>query len=340
MPNQVPPSPFGGLRAGPTRVRICSHITQTRFLHVEDALNIGKLRLFAGNYRRGQGMDSHTHHFIDLADARVIFAALARGEQGFNHKEYKGTPPQNARAAVSRVMSVTVKGENAYIELKTGPGKLTNTGAITPNGKPDVEVNVGFKLYEARRLAASVLAYIQAWDVLRVMANQHLVSQPAPYLVVSATSDANGINSFASAQDRPAPSQAASGVPKPRTSPPTPVVAGNDDRPVTRKGSTPKINGAAVKPANGVPVVPVTREVTKPDTAVLAQALYGPDEATGSNKQPLRYGSGAVVDGSNAVEVQTFQRYVAEKKTVPESKAVLLAYYRERIRKPADVANR
>lgn len=37
-----------------TRVRIYSHITQSRFLHVEDALSIGKLRLFGGNYRQGR----------------------------------------------------------------------------------------------------------------------------------------------------------------------------------------------------------------------------------------------------------------------------------------------
>jgi hypothetical protein len=58
-----------------TRVRIYSHITQSRFLHVEDALAIGKLRLFAGNYRKGQGMDKqgYAHAFVDIADARVIF---------------------------------------------------------------------------------------------------------------------------------------------------------------------------------------------------------------------------------------------------------------------------
>ena len=77
------------------RVRIASHVTQSRFLHVEDALNIGKIRLFAGAYRRTQGMSSHSQHFVDLADARVVFAALAAGKVGFSFKEYKGTPPAN-----------------------------------------------------------------------------------------------------------------------------------------------------------------------------------------------------------------------------------------------------
>ena len=129
MNNQTSPSP--------TRVRLYSHVTQSRFLHVEDALAIGKLRLFAGNYRKGQGMDKQgfAHAFIDIADARVIFGALARGEQSFSHREYKGTPPKNGQIATSRVLSITIKGENVYVELKSGPGKLTPTGRSRRTGR-------------------------------------------------------------------------------------------------------------------------------------------------------------------------------------------------------------
>lgn len=70
MSNQTSPTP--------TRVRIHSYITQSRFLHVEDALGLGagKIRLFGGQYRRGQGMSVHSQFFVDLADARVIFGAF------------------------------------------------------------------------------------------------------------------------------------------------------------------------------------------------------------------------------------------------------------------------
>ena len=122
-----------------------------------------------------------------------------------------------------------------YIELKTGPGKLTNTGAITPNGPAKVEVNVGLKLYEARLMAASVLAYIHAWDVMRMMVHQQMVSRPLPYtsaplstsLLVPATSAANDIRSTP-----------ANGVPKPNGATKPPVVA--NGRPVTRKDPVPK----------------------------------------------------------------------------------------------------
>jgi hypothetical protein len=302
-------------QSNPTRVRIHSHITQSRFLHVEDALGIGtgKIRLFAGTYSRGQGMKAYVAHFLDLADALVVFRALARGERRFAYKEYKGTPPQNGSAAVSRVLSIVVKGENVYVELKTGPGKLTNTGAITPNGKPEVEVNVSFKLYEARRMAACVLAYIHAWDVMRMMCHhqvvacQQIVSQPAPYLLVSTTSADNGIKVTP-----------ADGAPKPNSATRPPVVAANNGRPATRKGPDPKTNGTAAKQANGHRVNP---------------------SAAASDDQPLKYGNGLAIDSTNLTEVQTFQRYVAEKNTVPESKAVLLDYYRQRAQAPASVVS-
>ncbi|MCA9872127.1 MAG: hypothetical protein KC441_00670 [Anaerolineales bacterium] len=311
-------------QSNPTRVRICNHITQSRFLHVEDALAIGKVRIFAGRYRRSEGTEAHGFHFIDLADARVLFKALARGEQGFRHKEYKGTPPQNGNSTISRVLSIAVKGEKVYIELKTGPGKLTNTGAITPNGPAKVEVNVGFKLYEARRMAASVLAYIHAWDVMRMMchhgviADQQMVSRPLPYLLVPATSAANDIRS--------AP---ANGVPKPNGATKPPVVA--NGRPVTRKDSVPKANGAAMKQGNG--------QLKKPDTTFTEQQPRSQAEVAVVETQLLKYGDGSMVDGQNLTEVQTFQRYVAEKKAAPESKAVLLDYYQQQVQTPVSVAS-
>lgn len=318
-----------------TRVRIHSHVTQSRFLHVEDALGIGggKFRIFGGIYRRNQGMRTHCHHFLDLDDARVIFSALAVGEQGFSHKEYKGTPPKNGQPAVSRVLSIAVKGENVYIELKTGPGKVTNTGAITPNGKPEVEVNVGFKLYEARRMAASVLAYLHAWDVIRmmchhgVMADQQMVSRPAPYLLVPATSSVSGIQG-ASENDEPKPDN----IVRP------PAVAANG-RPMTRKDPVPRAKGG--KPVNGRPIrptPPAKSKAAKPDTPS-NQPPGRVELAEAADTRLLQYGDGKMVDGKNLTEVQTFRQYTAEKKAAPESKAVLLDYYRQRVQAPASAVS-
>lgn len=295
MNNPITPSP--------TRVRIYSHVTQSRFLHVEDALSISKIRIFAGNYRKGHGMNAqgYAHAFVDIADARVIFGALACGEQNFSHKEYKGTPPQKGKGAVSRVLSIVVKGDNVYIELKSGPGKLTPTGAITPNGPAKVEVNVAFKLHEARRMAATVLAYIQAWDVLRILAHKQIVGQPVTYLLVATSSEHNGVPNVTTKPENGVAQANGTGKLQPGMA---------NGRPVTRKDVV-KANGVAANSTNG--------------------------KSGDKDKQPMQYGSGEMVDGKNLTEVQTFQRYVVEKKTAPESKTALLDYYRQRVQVPVNV---
>ena len=310
-------------QSNPTRVRIHSHITQSRFLHVEDALNLGagKIRLFGGSYAKGKGMTVHVFHFLDLADARVIFSALAHGEQGFAHKEYKGTPPQNGGTAVSRVLSIAVKGENVYIELKTGPGKLTNTGAITPNGPAIAEVNVGFKLYEARRMAASVLAYIHAWDVMRMMYhhgvmdhhrmvdNQQMVSPPTPYLLVSTTSEANG------AKTNSVP-------PEPNGATRSPAIAAGNDRPVTRKTAQPVTKA---KPA------PITNSLPPQRRGGRSQNGHGKQNGNGSQPQALLYGDGTPVAAGNQTERSTYARYQEAKGVIPPSKSALQQYYQQQV---------
>ena len=273
----------------PMRVRIASHVTQSRFLHVEDSLHLGKVRLYGGNYRRSAGASALTAHFLDVADARILFDALARGEEGFAYKEYKGTPGKNGQPPVSRVLSVAVKGENVYIELKSGPGKLTPTGAVTPAGPAQVEVNVAFKRHEARRLAATVLAYLHAWDVVRMMAQRPVVGKVRPYELVPA----EGVRS------------AERGVRN-----------GEQGVGSAERGTSPEF-------AEGV------RNGENSSTPHSALATPHSSLATPhSLRSSLVYGDGQPVKAENVIEVQTFERFVVERKSPPASRAALLAYYR------------
>jgi hypothetical protein len=286
-------------QTSPTRVRIHSHVTQSRFLHIEDALGIGKIRLFAGMYRRGEGLQQHAHHFVDIADARIVFGALARAEPDFDYREYKGTPTDSG--AVSRVLSLHVKGENVYVELKSGPGKLTPTGAVTPAGKANVEVNVGFKLYEARRMAAAVLAYLRAWDVMQMLEYRDAIGQPGPYLIVPATSDGSENGHGAPA-----------GVSQSAVAPPEPTV------PVESNG-----DGHSTGRASAAEQADVEARARQ-----TAEDLFGPDDDQAPTS--LRYGDGSPVDERNSAEKQTFRRFLAEKQAPPASRAALQSYYRQR----------
>jgi len=321
-------------------VRIYSHVTQSRFLHVEDALGIGKIRLFAGAYRRGEDSlhrrpaTGLARHFLDIADARIVFGALARAEPDFSYREYKGTP--TTTGAISRVLSVQVKGENVYVELKSGPGKLTPTGAVTPAGKADVEVNVGFKLYEARRMGAAVLAYLRAWDVLQMLEYRDAVGRPTPYLVVPATSegpgDGVGPGDGGSPEDGDGPENGR-GM-QVVAAQPTTVTADQAGR-RARAGITagvgpepPAEPGEDARP-NGHPP---GKAVAVAHARQTAEELFGPNgDHPPQPASPLRYRNGSTVDENNSAEVQTFRRFLAEKQSPPASRAALQAYYRQHV---------
>ena len=337
MSKQTPSS----TKSSTTRVRIHSHVTQSKFLHVEDSLQFGKLRLFGGTYRRSNGMEAHSHHFVDMPDARVIFSALAQGEQGFEHKEYKGTPPQKSGdPAISRVLSVKVKGQNVYIELKTGDGKLTKTGAITPNGAAKTAVNVTFKLAEARRLGATVLAYIHAWDVMRMMVHQEMVSVPPPYTL----SPSNGAETKPVRVPVAAPKAAGKNdsatavhVAPPKENGSSANVHSTNGRPVTRKTTA----VAARKPVQGVVVkndIPVGKneklngnagtEQRRSDRDANGKSSIQNGNATTSLPR-LLYGDGLLVSMENAAERSAYARYRQVNGNVPPSKTALQAFYQQ-----------
>lgn len=284
----------------PMRVRIHSHVTKTRFLHVESSLEIGKVRLFAGVYRRGAGTSAHGFHFLDLADARVIFAALARAEPGFSYREYKGTPTDNG--AVSRVLTIQTKGDNVYIELKNGPGKLTSTGAVTPAGPAETEVNVAFKRYEAQRLGAAVLAYLRAWDVIRMLEYRHAAGQPPCYLLVPA-----GSNGGEESQSEQAPAGRNGAV----------------------ANTAPAANGTGTNGASGRPVAATPAGMPDPDAR--SRPAANGARPTPPADDTLRYGDGTTVDPANEAERQAFEQYRQAHNRVPASKAHSRTYYQKQL---------
>jgi len=145
------------------RFRIHSHMTKSKFLHVEDSLDIGKVRLFAGDYVKGQGAKTTAVHYLDIADARVLFNDLAWGKP-VDFCEFKGSP--NDGKPTSKVLKVKTNGDKVWVRLENGPGQVIGQGAVKPVGKPESVVNIPFEPREARRLAMTVLAHLDAWTVI------------------------------------------------------------------------------------------------------------------------------------------------------------------------------
>ena len=152
----------------PVRPRICSEITRSLILHVEDALDIGKVRIFLLSYQRGQGASATAAHYLDVADARVVAADLADGRLPSKFTDFKGSA-NGAEKPVSRVFKLDDRGDNQrapiVLQVANGPGQVVGEGAIKPAGKPDVEIAMLLTRWQARRLGHALQSYLLAWQI-------------------------------------------------------------------------------------------------------------------------------------------------------------------------------
>ena len=156
----------------PDRPKIYSHVTRTRFLHLEDSLNVGagKVRFFLGSYGKGNNATTvSTYHFLDAADARVLFSDISWGKP-VTYTDYKGSR-QPGGEILSRVLKIKyqlnpnpAKAPGYWIEIQNGEGEMIGEGAVKPKGKPSADVSIFLDTWEARKMAYATLAYMQAYQ--------------------------------------------------------------------------------------------------------------------------------------------------------------------------------
>lgn len=164
-------------------VRMFERTTNRHWLSIEDALNIGKLRFFVGQYANGKAQ-SYIGHYIDVPAALYLMLRLIFSPVGLTYKEYKGSTKKDG--VISRVMEIKVKqGRKDYVvywDFSEGLGKKTATGAIKPAGSPLVSISMGMPLQDAQVMAASVWTQIQASFALRAWLNRENGLQTQPLL--------------------------------------------------------------------------------------------------------------------------------------------------------------
>lgn len=159
------------------RPRVFSHITRTRFLHIEDSLEKGKLRFFVGSFEKGQGMNATAYAFLDIDDARVVMSDLAWGK-AVEFVDFKGGRDSH-NVLISRVLEIKTKADErkVWIEVQNGPGQEFGEGsfeegrfAVKPTGnKPSAEISMPLTILEARKMGFACLAYLQAWEVAKMI---------------------------------------------------------------------------------------------------------------------------------------------------------------------------
>lgn len=157
--------------------RILTQITRSVILHIEDALAIGKVRLFLISYQRGQGAKATAVHYLDVEDARVLAFDLAvRGALPEKFIEYKGVAQGPNGQPLSRVLKLEDRGEGQrapiVLQLAQGPGEVVGEGAIKPVGKPQLEIAILLTRWQARRLGHALQAYLQAWETAELLSTR------------------------------------------------------------------------------------------------------------------------------------------------------------------------
>ena len=146
-------------------LRIASSQNHRSWLHIDEAFDIGKVRIWIGNREHGKAT-GQSQAYLDIAGARVLFADL------FQH----GAPKEEIAvfggsvvdgALQSRIFSVQedpARKNPIIFAIAYGPGKRTKTGAIQPASKQMARVSIFLDRLAARKLAGEVLGAIAAWE--------------------------------------------------------------------------------------------------------------------------------------------------------------------------------
>lgn len=124
-----------------------------------DAFPIEKVRFQNAQYETKTSLDV----YLDFSQVALLATDAASGrlvkqlEATPDHKltiqmagtakskNYNGQPE-------SRILSLGMAGDKIFVNMSAGPGKLSSTGAIMPNGAPDRKVSVGMTIDDFRRM--------------------------------------------------------------------------------------------------------------------------------------------------------------------------------------------
>lgn len=152
----------------PRNYRIISHRTRKRILHVEDALELERVRLEMWDYSKGAGAKGNVDAYLDLHTARLLASELAAGRltDMDGHQQMGGGVVQGE--VVSRILLTenTDTKNPIRITIRNGPGIRKPGGLISPaKGQATVSLSVLLSTFDARRIGLAILEHLQAWAV-------------------------------------------------------------------------------------------------------------------------------------------------------------------------------
>lgn len=128
-----------------------------------DAFGIEKVRIQNANYKDKISIDC----YLDFEEVALIAADVSSGRLikeldagqktismggSKSSKNYDGKPE-------SRILSFGKSGDKIFINMSRGKGKITDTGAIAPDGAPDLKIGVSMPIEKFR----SLFIYTNNW---------------------------------------------------------------------------------------------------------------------------------------------------------------------------------
>ena len=128
-----------------------------------DSFGIEKVRIQNSNYEQKTSIDC----YLDFEEIALIAADVTTGRLikeldagqktismggSKSSKNYNGAPE-------SRIISLGKSGDKVFINMSRGKGKTTSTGAIAPDGTPDLKISVGMDVNKFR----SMFIYTNNW---------------------------------------------------------------------------------------------------------------------------------------------------------------------------------
>ena len=132
-----------------------------------DAFGIEKVRFQNANYNDKTSIDC----YLDFEEVALIAADVASGrlikelEAGpksisiggtKSSKNYNGNPE-------SRILSFGKSGDKIFINMSRGKGKITETGAIAPDGAPDLKIGVSMPIDKFRSMFIYTNNFVNAY---------------------------------------------------------------------------------------------------------------------------------------------------------------------------------
>lgn len=159
----------------PRHQRIITHATTKLILHIECALDIGKLHVDLWAFQRGKGHSGHAEAYIDADEARLLVEDLAAGQLP---ERFQAIGGRANGEIIARVLTIEETDEGTRLPLRlrveNGPG-IQNGGLIQPTwwgkgqGRATTSLSMLLDWRTARKIALAVREHMHAWAAATIL---------------------------------------------------------------------------------------------------------------------------------------------------------------------------